>query len=162
MNSDSRWVAYAASALAFAFVVPSLYWVLGGTALLDTLGGVIEERARARDRTLLVVTWATVMVKAMGGLLPLALVQPWGRRLPSRLLRFTAWTGAICLVLYGALQTLTVGLAYFGAIEFTGPIDERALRWRLLLWEPWFLVWGIALGAAAWRHGHDHEATEGP
>jgi hypothetical protein len=162
MKSDSPSLAYAAAAVAFAFAVPSLYWALGGTALLDTLGGVIEERARARDRTLVAITWATVVLKVGGGLIPLALVQQWGRRLPIALVRFTAWGGAVCLVLYGALQTLTVGLVYFDVVEPAAATDERVLRWRLLLWEPWFLVWGVALGAAVSRHGHDHAAGGEP
>ncbi|MEA2497122.1 MAG: hypothetical protein QOJ29_5033, partial [Thermoleophilaceae bacterium] len=35
-----------AAALAFASAAVSLYWTLGGTALLDTVGGAVEDLAR--------------------------------------------------------------------------------------------------------------------
>jgi len=28
------------------------------------------------------------------------------------------------------------------------PADERALRWHVMLWDPWFFVWGLALAVA--------------
>ncbi|MFF5718009.1 hypothetical protein [Streptomyces buecherae] len=35
-----------------------------------------------------------------------------------------------------------------GAIGASEPRDEKAFRWHLCLWDPWFLVWGLLLGAA--------------
>jgi hypothetical protein len=29
------------------------------------------------------------------------------------------------------------------------PSDEYALRWHVFFWDPWFLVWGVALALAA-------------
>jgi hypothetical protein len=26
------------------------------------------------------------------------------------------------------------------------------MRWHVFVWDLWFLVWGIALGLAAWRY----------
>jgi hypothetical protein len=43
-----RW-AYLAAGLALASAAVSLFWMLGGTALLDTVGGEIEELARERS-----------------------------------------------------------------------------------------------------------------
>ncbi len=43
--------ACAAAAPAFAYAVVSLYWTAGGTALLATVGGTIEETARRGGRT---------------------------------------------------------------------------------------------------------------
>jgi hypothetical protein len=153
MKPRIPWIAYLAAALGLLFAVPSVYWALGGTWLLDTLGGAIEERARARDGTLIVVTWVTAILKVIGGLLPLAMVQPWGRRFPRKLMRFAAWIAAGGLVLYGAVQTLAVGLVYLEVVPPEEHLEQRALRWRLFLWEPWFLVWGVALGLTAWTHG---------
>jgi hypothetical protein len=49
MARPTAWAAYAACALALLSAVPSFYWALGGTAGLATVGGTIEELARARD-----------------------------------------------------------------------------------------------------------------
>jgi hypothetical protein len=35
------------------------------------------------------------------------------------------------------------------------PSHPTALRWHVLLWDLWFLVWGLVLGAAAWHYGRE-------
>ena len=142
----------AAALAAFLFAAVNLYWAVGGTAGLDTLGGTIEERARAGDRAILAANWAAVVLKVLGGVLALALIQPWGRRVPRWLLLATAWTGAAVLILYGTFQTSAVALVALDVIQVPEAIEPTALRWRLLLWEPWFLLWGLLLAAAALHH----------
>jgi hypothetical protein len=146
-----RWTGFAAAAVAFAFAAVSLYWALGGRALLDTLGGEIERRARAGDDVLLAANAVGVVLKLLGGVLALALVQPWGERLPRRPLLVVAWAGAAVLSAYGVLQTVSIILVALDRLELDEPLDTRALRWRMFLWEPWFLVWGVLLGSAAWH-----------
>jgi hypothetical protein len=46
---DVRRPAYAAAGLAFASAAVSLFWTLGGTLLLDTVRGAIEDLARDRS-----------------------------------------------------------------------------------------------------------------
>ena len=36
-----------------------------------------------------------------------------------------------------------------GLISASGPVDWTALRWHVLLWDLWFLVWGLQLSVAA-------------
>lgn len=146
-----RWTGFAAAGVAFAFAAVSTYWGLGGRALLDTLGGEIERRARAGDDALLVANAVGAVLKVLGGILALALVQPWGERLPRRPLQALAWAGAAVLTVYGVTQTVTIVLVALDRLELAEPLDTKALRWRMLLWEPWFLVWGLLLGAAAWH-----------
>ena len=44
-------------------------------------------------------------------------------------------------------------LVAVGALALTGvlgePADPTALRWHVLLWDPWFLLWGLLLVVAA-------------
>ena len=37
-----------------------------------------------------------------------------------------------------------------GVLDPGGPVDRRALRWHVLLWDLWFLLWGVALAVATW------------
>jgi CHASE2 domain-containing sensor protein len=38
-------------------------------------------------------------------------------------------------------------------------VDRTALRWHVLVWDLWFLVWGVLLGMAAW-HARRGERVE--
>ena len=85
--------------------------------------------------------------------LALALVRPWGRRVPRRLLGGVAWAASVVLTLYGGLLVAVGASVLAGVIRPAGPVDRTALRWHVLLWDLWFLVWGLLLGVAAWHHG---------
>lgn len=148
-SRGSVWPGYVAAVLGFASAVVSCYWALGGTLGLSSLGGRLEELARARDPALLRIVWVVVVLKIVVGFVALALVQSWGGRLPRWLLLAAAWGGAFALTVWGTLQELAVGLI---AAEVSTPEQRPAgavLVGRLLLWEPWFIVWGVALGFAA-------------
>ena len=85
------WAAYAASALAWLYALPSLYWALGGTAGLDTVGGAIEQLGRARDPAGIALGLGAGVLKLAGGLLAL----PWSARGAARSL------AGCCLALPG-------------------------------------------------------------
>jgi len=57
------------------------------------------------------------------------------------------------LVLYGGLYVVGGALVLAGAVDVSGPLDRTALWWHVLVWDLWFLVWGLLLGLAAWRYG---------
>jgi hypothetical protein len=44
-------------------------------------------------------------------------------------------------------------LALGGVIELAGPADRLALWWHVMVWDLWFLLWGVLLGLAAWYRG---------
>jgi hypothetical protein len=134
-----------AAAFAFASAATSAYWLFGGTALLDTVGGSIERLARDRSIAALAGGAVTVMAKVIGGVLALWVVRSRSRRLAT----FAAAVGWL-LALYGAVLTVVGGLALLGVFGSAGerPANERALRWHVMLWDPWFLVWGVALAVA--------------
>jgi hypothetical protein len=90
------------------------------------------------------------VLKVAGGVLALALVRPWGRRVPRRLLAGVAWAASVVLTLYGGLLVAVGALVLAGVIGPAGPVDRTALRWHVLLWDLWFLVWVCCW---AWRPG---------
>jgi hypothetical protein len=143
--------AFAAAALAFASAAVSAYWTFGGTVLLDTVGGTIERLARERSAPAILLGIVVVLVKVAGGLLALALVQSWGARFGRRLLLTFSTVGSTVLILYGGVLVLIGGLVLANVINPSQPVDEHALRWHVFAWDLWFLVWGLALGFAAWR-----------
>lgn len=151
----TEWAAYAACALALLYAVPSFYWALGGNAGLDTVGGAIERLGRTRDPAGVWLTFGSGVLKVAGGLLALALVRPWGRAIPRRLLLGAAWVASAVLTAYGGLLVVVGALVLTGLINPSDPVDRTALRWHVLLWDMWFLVWGLVLGLAAWHYGRE-------
>jgi hypothetical protein len=149
----TTWAAYAACALALLSAIPSFDWATGGTSGLATVGGAIEELARARDPAGVALGVGVGVLKVAGAVLALALVRPWGRRVPRRLVGGVAWAAGVVLTLYSGLLVAVGALVLTGVIRPAGPVDRMALRWHVLLWDLWFLVWGLLLGVAAWHYG---------
>jgi len=146
--------AYAAAIVAFAYALVSLYWALGGHALVATVGGYVEQFARRGGAVPVLVALAAAAAKVAGGLLALALVRPWGRRVPRRWLLTGASVAGVLLVVYGGLNVLAGALVLLDVIHPAGRADRTALRWHVGVWDLWFLVWGILLVLAAigyWR-----------
>ena len=143
---SGRSAALAAAALAFASAAVSLYWTLGGTGLLDTVGGEIERLARERSAAAIAVVGATAVAKLLAGALALALL-----RSDWRPLFRAAIGGGALLALYGGVLVVAGALVLAGAIDSSEPVDEYALRWHVFLWDMWFLVWGAALALAGRR-----------
>jgi Protein of unknown function (DUF3995) len=142
-----RPAAYGAAVLAFLYAAVSAYWTAGGTALLRTVGGAVADLARTGGAAAVLVGVPTVLAKLAGVALALALVRPWGSRLPARLLRWTAVAAGALLALYGGVNVVLGALALGGV--FGRPADPTALRWHVGVWDLWFLLWGLLLLAAA-------------
>ena len=149
----TAWAAYAACGLAWLSAVPSFYWALGGTAGLATVGGTIEQLGRAHDPAGVALGAGAGLLKVAGGLLALALARPWGRAVPRRLLLGAAWAASTVLTAYGGLLVVVGALVLTGVINPSGPVDRTALRWHVMVWDLWFLVWGLLLAVAAWHDG---------
>ena len=101
------------------------------------------------------------MAKLAGAVLALALVRPWGRVVPRRVLVVAAWVGAVVLVLYGGVNVVAGALALAGVIDVAGGVDRTALWWHVLVWDLWFVVWGVLLGMAAWAGQSQVDSARG-
>lgn len=139
--------ALAAFLLGVLYAAVSAYWGLGGTGLLDTIGGALERAGRAGNAGLIAVVWVTVVLKLLAaGVGLLAVLEPsssGARR--RRLARRAAWAAALILVLYGGVLTIIGLLVQLGVVPVSANADQKALRWHAYLWDPWFLVWGLLL-----------------
>lgn len=152
-----RWPALAAAAWAFTFAAMSVYWAAGGTLGGATIGGPLADAAERREPAMVAVLWITAALKALAGVFALALVRPWGRRLPRRVLRVLAWTGGVGLLLYSLALLVQHGLMEAGAIERARSLDASELRWHLWFWDPFWLLGGILFTMAAYDFGRSEE-----
>jgi hypothetical protein len=152
MSRSVAAVAYIAAGLALASAATTAYWLVGGTALLDTLGGSVERLARDRSSAAMALAAAVVMIKTAAGVLALLLLSPAPRG--WRMIVGLDVFAAAVLCLWGAANVLVGALVLSGAIE-RADVDRHALRWHVFLWDAWFLVWGIALALAVVGAIHD-------
>lgn len=150
------WAAYAASAWAAAYAIGVRgYQGLGGTAGLP---GTFDDPAGMRRASL--VAGAVILAAAVGSL---ALVRPWGLRLPRPLVIVPALAGSVFAAGHALSAYVTKTLHVLGAVqlEFTGwsRLDVGALiRWDLLFYEPWFLGLAILVVLGTLHH---HRRTGG-
>jgi len=153
----ARAAAVLAAVLALASAATTAYWTLGGTALLDTVGGSLESLARDGGGAAVLLGGAVVLAKLVAAGLALALL-----RRPVRVLRVLAVLAGSLLTLWGGANVLIGGAVLTGVLDLGPVADERALRWHVLCWDAWFLLWGIALlvAVAATRRGQRGDAVE--
>lgn len=96
-----------------------------------------------------VALWVTGVLKALGGVLALALVQSWGRRLPRRPLLIVAWGIGAVLVLHGGDFVIQGAITENGIVDVTGPGAWTAAHWQTFVWGPWWLLGGLCVCLAA-------------
>ena len=143
MGRAGRGAVAVAVVLALGSAAWSAYWTAGGTALLSTVGGAVEDLARERSPGAVLLGAGTVLAKLVAAALAAALVLRTGRRV--RVLgRLAGWL----LTGWGGANVLLGGLVLTGVLDLGPVADARALRWHVLVWDLWFLLWGIALLAA--------------
>jgi Protein of unknown function (DUF3995) len=144
-----------AAALGTASAAMSAYWALGGTALLDTVGGEVERWGRQHSATVVTVLWVIVILKLVGAGAPLVFAGIGGGQLSAwtkaRWMRTLGWVAAVGLTVYGGVLTLAGLLVEAGVLEAADDADERALAWHAYLWDPWFALWGAAFVVTMWR-----------
>jgi hypothetical protein len=162
--SGSR-LGQAACAAGLAYAAIGAYWAVGGTWLLDTVGGTLGQQGRAGNPGIILAVWAAAVLKIIGAMVPLAAagVTPgqattgWRRQL-----RVLAWLEAAILTVYGLVLTGAGLLVQSGAIAPAASADHRALAWHAYLWDPWFLLWGALVTAALVRSGQPRAARIAP
>lgn len=140
--SGSNWLG-AAAVIAALDALPSLYWALGGTAFVWTVGDWAVDLWNRNPVLASAGLFLVAAVKVIAGAVPLLNARrklPWPR-FWDRLIT----GGAGLLMLYGAANTVVGGLALLG---FFGPLEEsnrRALMGHVFLWDPLFFLWGLFL-----------------
>ncbi len=69
----------------------------------------------------------------------------------GRVPRILGWVAAAVLIGYGGVLTAAGMLVETGALAAAPDADRTAIAWHAWLWDPWFLVWGIAFAVALRR-----------
>ena len=136
----ASWVEYGAAFWALIFAALHAVWAMGWYV------GLEAEMARKafQQRWMLMYDIVIALLCVLGMFLALAFVQPWGRRLPRRVVNFVGWCATLLLLLRsGGSIAQTI---YFAANRrFAGILHPMAL------WELWFYLGTVLFCLSFWR-----------
>jgi len=149
VRSSTRMTGYAAAAWAAVFAAFHVIWA-GGWYI-----GLHEETARRAFANPAFLAYDVVVagMLVIAVVVALALVQPWGRRVPRRPLGWLAAAGTGLLVLRSVASL--VQTAYLLVV---GRFSLRAMG----IWEPWFYLGAILFSLTTWRFWRSAPETTGP
>lgn len=157
---STGYAAYAACVCTAAYGLMKLAQALGANALADKdpLPPDLRQRLLARDPLFVAGHRVLFTVALVGIVIALATVRPWGRRFPRWILLAATWTAGIFMI---ARSFGPVGYGFIGdTLVLTGlrpPPQQHAelarhlARWDLMLWSPFFLLWGLSWATTAWH-----------
>ena len=145
--STVRRIVYAGVVAALVYAAIKAAWGLGSTVGIADVAA-FERFAAGFGRFEWLATWGTVVLAVVAAGLLLALVEPWGRRLPERALRAAAWLGAAVLAVPGFAGLFESLMTYAGLVDAH---DNGMAQWVFLVVYGSFAVLSLALGIAAWR-----------
>lgn len=150
----ARVAAYAGVAGALGYAALKTSWALGGTVGVSDPAPWEDPPPgspwAALDGSLLLrlAFEGTVVLALLAALVLLALVEPWGRRVPQRPLRALAWLG--CGVL-GAAVLGGAGGMLAEAVGLLAPDPDRYTPMSWFVGFGCFLPLAVAFGVTAWR-----------
>jgi hypothetical protein len=133
------WVAAVLGLVHAAF---SVYWAVGGSWLLATVGQWAVDLRASSPASASTGLGVVALIKAAAALIPVAVAR--GRFPLPRLWRAISWIGSVGLVLYGGANTLVSNLVLLGVMGDSA-FDRAAMIGHAWLWDPLFLLWGGAL-----------------
>ncbi|GAB3798853.1 DUF3995 domain-containing protein [Virgibacillus kimchii] len=123
------------------FAGMSFYWAMGGLVGVRSLGGSIYEMSLNPSPSFVTVVWLSGVIKLLGIVLFWMLYRKWNKPLITRMLYYIMKIAGIFLFLYGLLNFITISLSAFNVLDFD--LDSYATFWRLVFWEPFWMIGGI-------------------
>ncbi len=123
------------------FAIISFYWASGGMIGAKTLGGEIYQMAIERKDDFILIVWLTGFLKIIGGLLLGSMFTNINNLLIRKTIFYIASVGGILIFTYGLANFAIIFLSIVNLMDIK--IDNSAKWWRLIFWEPYWMVGGL-------------------
>lgn len=138
-----RRLAWVALVLGLGHAAFSLYWALGGTWLLETVGQWAVDAQRQTPGLVTVVLLGVTLVKVAAAIIPVAV--EYDKLGTRRFWRAVSWIGGIGVAVYGAANSLVALAVLVGVVHPDDGYDAQAMVGHAFIWDPWFFIWGVTL-----------------
>lgn len=121
----------------------SLYWALGGSWMLDTVGqwAVVSQLQTPRQTFFILLLIG--LVKIAAATIPVAV--EYGTMGGRAFWRVISWTGGVGLVLYGGVYAGSALAVLTGLLVPEDGYSPRVMMGHAFLWDPLFFTWGLTL-----------------
>jgi len=133
--------AHAAAAWMVFFAATHSYWAGGGR------GGLPRGFTVTARPVLLAIDIVSVPLCLLGAGLALALIRPWGRAFPRRVLLYLSWAVATLAVIHAIFA---VGQDLLSLVGLARLPSSPADHFDYLVYEPFWMTGGLLFAAAAW------------
>ncbi|MCP2340502.1 DUF3995 domain-containing protein [Actinomadura rupiterrae] len=137
-----RLLAYTAAVWGVLFSAVHVYWLADGRL------GLPDGRSIYSTPALLVIDVIAIPASLGAAGMALALIRPWGRRLPRRALAGAVW-GTTAVLLVHALPSIPDWIGLIAGARDAADFSSEE-RFTTFLYEPWFMTGGVLFGLAAW------------
>jgi hypothetical protein len=132
-----------------AYMLPHLYWALGGRVGLSLLKPGVAASSQFE-----LINWISLPIFIVAGLVGLGFIYLGKSKILSLLLLSISALGCSIASSHGIFGIIYRGLQIAGAIGLENRTfdihDDMYVVWDMFIFEPWFLIEGILLAIAGW------------
>ncbi|MGP4039742.1 DUF3995 domain-containing protein [Gracilibacillus sp. D59] len=143
------WSGYAVFIWSIIYMIPHLYWALGGK-----VGGALLKPNITQSIYFELINWIASVFLTVAGLIGLAFIYWNKNRFTKYMLLFISLAGcslATSHAIYGIIYRIFQIRGVVGVESGSFNIHENAfVLWDLVLFEPWFMIEGILFGILGW------------
>ncbi|GAB2571933.1 DUF3995 domain-containing protein [Gracilibacillus alcaliphilus] len=137
----NHWFVVLGIAWTIIFAGMSFYWAIGGMLGVRSLGGAVYEMSLNPEPSFIMIVWLTGLIKLLGAILLLLLFVQWSNAVIKKILYYIAKAAGVLLFLYGLLNFITISMSAINLLQFD--LDAYATFWRLVFWEPFWMLGGV-------------------
>ena len=144
-----KWSGIAVFVWSIAYMLPHLYWAIGGK-----MGLALLKPSVAAFSQLELINWVASVILTAAGLVGLGFIYLRNSKILRSMLLSISFLGCSIATAHGIFGMFYRGLQIAGVIDLgNGKFhihDDIYVVWDMVIFEPWFLIEGILLAIAGW------------
>ncbi|MBA9028238.1 DUF3995 domain-containing protein [Peribacillus huizhouensis] len=148
-SKSSFWAGIAVFVWSIAYMLPHLYWALGGR-----MGLFLLKPSVAASSQFQLINWVATPIFIAAGLVGIGFIYIGNNKILRSLLLSISMLGCSIATAHGIFGIVYRGLQIAGVIGLGNETyhihDDMYVVWDMVMFEPWFLIEGILLAIAGW------------